>query len=63
MKSTHGRQEHLRTLDFAPGEAFQFDWSEDYAFINRVNTKLQVTHFKLSHSQAFLMPACCKPTR
>jgi hypothetical protein len=24
-------------LQFAPGEAFQFDWSEDYAVINGVN--------------------------
>ncbi|VAW66862.1 Mobile element protein [hydrothermal vent metagenome] len=29
-------------LSFAPGEAFQFDWSEDYAMINGVNTKLQL---------------------
>ena len=44
-------------LSFAPGEAFQFDWSEDYARINGVNTKLQVAHFKLSHSRAFFLRA------
>ena len=44
-------------LSFAPGEAFQFDWSEDYAVINGVNTKLQVAHFKLSHSRAFFLRA------
>ncbi|MCM8858027.1 MAG: IS21 family transposase [Candidatus Thiodiazotropha sp.] len=44
-------------LTFAPGEAFQFDWSEDYAVINGVNTKLQVAHFKLSHSRAFFLQA------
>jgi transposase len=44
-------------LSFAPGEAFQFDWSEDYATINGVNTKLQVAHFKLSHSRAFFLRA------
>ena len=44
-------------LSFAPGEAFQFDWSEDYAVIAGVNTKLQIAHFKLSHSRAFFLRA------
>ena len=44
-------------LSFAPGEAFQFDWSEDYAVINGVNTKLQVAHFRHSHSRAFFLRA------
>lgn len=44
-------------LNFAPAEAFQFDWSEDYAVINGVNTKLQIAHFRLSHSRAFFLRA------
>ena len=44
-------------LMFGPGEAFQFDWSEDWAVIDRVRTKLQVAHFKLSHSRAFVLVA------
>jgi transposase len=44
-------------LQFTPGEAFQFDWSEDYAVINGVNTKLQIAHFKLSYSRAFFLRA------
>ena len=44
-------------LTFAPGEAFQFDWSEDYVVINGVNTKLQIAHFKLSYSRAFYLRA------
>lgn len=40
-------------LAFGPGEAFQFDWSEDWAVLAGVRTKLQVAHFKLSHSRAF----------
>src|SRR3546814_4704546 len=36
-------------LSFAPGEAFQFVWSEDWAILDGVRTKLQVAHFKLSH--------------
>lgn len=44
-------------LQFAPGEAFQFDWSEDYATIGGRHTKLQIAHFKLSHSRAFYLRA------
>ncbi|WP_336314411.1 MULTISPECIES: IS21 family transposase [unclassified Shinella] len=44
-------------LSFRPGEAFQFDWSEDYAVIGGERTKLQVAHIKLSHSRAFLVRA------
>lgn len=44
-------------LSFAPGEAFQFDWGENYAFIDGCKTKLQVAHFKLSHSRAIFMCA------
>ena len=44
-------------LTFAPGEAFQFDWSEDWAVIGGERTKLQVAQFKLSHSRAFLLRA------
>lgn len=44
-------------LQFAPGEAFQFDWSEDWVRINGVSTKLQIAHFKLSYSRAFFMRA------
>ena len=44
-------------LEFAPGEAFQFDWGEDVFVINGVKTKLQTAHFKLSHSRAFMIRA------
>jgi hypothetical protein len=44
-------------LLFAAGEAFQFDWSEDYAVINGLHTKLQIAYFKLSHSRAFFLHA------
>ena len=44
-------------LTFAPGEAFQFDWSEDWAVIAGERTKLQVAQFKLSHSRAFFLRA------
>ena len=44
-------------LTFAPGEAFQFDWSEDWAVIAGERVKLQVAQFKLSHSRAFILRA------
>jgi len=44
-------------LVFAPGEAFQFDWSEDWAIIAGKRTKLQVAQFKLCHSRAFMLRA------
>ena len=44
-------------LTFAPGEAFQFDWSEDWAIIGNERTKLQVAHTKLSYSRAFIVRA------
>ena len=44
-------------LVFAPGEAFQFDWSEDWAVIAGERTKLQVAHSKLSHRRAFIVRA------
>ncbi len=44
-------------LVFAPGEAFQFDWSEDWAMLGGEHTKLQVAHTKLSHSRAFIVRA------
>ncbi|MDY6949562.1 MAG: IS21 family transposase [Pseudomonadota bacterium] len=44
-------------LVFEPGEAFQFDWSEDWAIIGNQRTKLQVAHTKLAYSRAFLVRA------
>ncbi|MFQ5652957.1 MAG: IS21 family transposase [bacterium] len=44
-------------LVFQPGEAFQFDWSEDWANVGGERVKLQVAHIKLSHSRAFLVRA------
>jgi transposase len=44
-------------LAFDPGEAFQFDWSEDWAIIGNERTKLQVAHTKLAYSRAFVVRA------
>jgi transposase len=44
-------------LVFQPGEAFQFDWSEDWALIGGERLKLQVAQVKLSYSRAFIVRA------
>jgi transposase len=44
-------------LRFAPGEAFQFDWSCEYAVISGMRRRLEVAHIKLAHSRAFLVVA------
>lgn len=44
-------------LIFASGDAFQFDWSEDWALLGGERVKLQVAHTKLSHSGAFIVRA------
>ena len=36
-------------LAFQPGEAFQFDWSEDWAMVAGKRVKLQAPHTKLAH--------------
>jgi hypothetical protein len=44
-------------LAFGPGEAFQFDWSEDWVVLGGARTKIQVAHFKLAYSRAFFLRA------
>ncbi len=44
-------------LAFQPGEAFQFDWSEDWAVVAGKRVKLQAAHTKLAHSRAFVIRA------
>jgi transposase len=56
LEQTSGRRTFV-PLIFAPGEAFQFDWSEDFAIIDGVRVKLQVAHCKLSYSRAFVVRA------
>src|SRR5574337_315758 len=44
-------------LKFEPGEAFQFDWSEERLVIGGIWRKLQVAHLKLCASRAFVLTA------
>ena len=44
-------------LRFEPGEAHQFDWSEEHLVIAGVLRKVMAAHFKLCHSRAFVVLA------
>ena len=44
-------------MAFALGEAFQFDWSCEYAFIGGIRRRLEVAHTKLAASRAFWLKA------
>jgi transposase len=38
-------------LSFAPGEAYQFDWSHEIVVLNGVTTIVKVAHLRLCHSR------------
>jgi transposase len=38
-------------LSFAPGEAYQFDWSHEIVVLNGVTTTVKVAHLRLCHSR------------
>lgn len=38
-------------LSFEPGEAFQFDWSEESLMLGGMPTKVKIAHCRLSHSR------------
>jgi len=38
-------------LSFAPGEAYQFDWSHEIIVLGGVTTKIKVAHVRLCHSR------------
>jgi transposase len=38
-------------LSFAPGEAYQFDWSHEVVLINGVTVMVKVAHVRLCHSR------------
>ena len=44
-------------LAFEPGEAFQFDWSDEAMVVGGIFYKLQVAHLKLCFSRAFWLVA------
>ena len=41
-------------LEFDPGEAYRFDWSQEHVVIAGATTKLKVAHLRLCHSRMSL---------
>jgi hypothetical protein len=44
-------------LAFAPGEAYQFDWSHECVVIDGVTTMAKVAHVRLRHSRMLFVRA------
>ena len=51
------RRQAYVPLRFAPGEAFQFDWSCEYAELGGQRRRLELAHVKLCASRAFWLVA------
>ncbi len=47
----HRSSDAFIPLSFAPGEAYQFDWSHESVVMAGALTKVKVAHFRLSHSR------------
>ncbi len=50
-------------LVFAPGEAYQFDWSHEFVVIGGVTTKIKLAHHRLCHSRMRFLVAYPRETR
>jgi transposase len=50
-------------LTFAPGEAYQFDWSHDIVVMDGVTTTVKVAHVRLCHSRMMLVRAYPRETQ
>ena len=56
-QSSQGSGRAFVPLKFQLGEAFQFDWSTEYAFVGGLRRRLEVAHTKLCASRAFWLTA------
>jgi len=50
-------------LSFAPGEAYQFDWSHEVVLINGTTVTVKVAHVRLCHSRMLFVRACPRETQ
>jgi transposase len=50
-------------LSFAPGEAYQFDWSHEIVLINGVTATVKVAHLRLCHSRMLFVRAYPRETQ
>ncbi len=50
-------------LSFAPGEAYQFDWSHEIVMMNGATITVKVAHMRLCHSRMFIARAYPRETQ
>ena len=50
-------------LTFAPGEAYQFDWSHEVVLLNGTTVTVKVAHVRLCHSRMFFVRAYPRETQ
>src|ERR1700685_2666917 len=50
-------------LSFAPGEAYQFDWSHEVVLLNGVTVTVKVAHVRLCHSRMLFVYAYPRETQ
>jgi len=50
-------------LSFAPGEAYQFDWSHEIVLLNGVTVTVKVAHIRLCHSRMMFVRAYPRETQ
>ena len=50
-------------LSFAPGEAYQFDWSHEVVVLSGVTVKVKVAHVRLCHSRMLFVRAYPRETQ
>ena len=50
-------------LSFAPGEAYQFDWSHEIVVMNSVTVTVKVAHMRLCHSRMMFCRAYPRETQ
>ena len=50
-------------LSFAPGEAYQFDWSHEIVVLNGVTATVKVAHVRLCHSRMLFVRAYPRETQ
>jgi transposase len=50
-------------LSFAPGEAYQFDWSHEIVVLNSVTVAVKVAHVRLCHSRMMFVRAYPRETQ
>ena len=61
-RSTALSEAHV-PLSFAPGEAFQFDWSHEVVLINGATVTVKVAHVRLCHSRMLFVRAYPRETQ